>query len=157
MRGVAVGTSEPEDRDNFERWNDTTSLDEDRNSPYDKRKIPWWLPRRDPDIAGKIVQIQQSQELPEYPNLLISFKNLLVELIWRFIPHNTMRREEERWQITTVRVRTSDGEKRDARLIGFLRETTITLGDDVWFWGWHRKDCLIVRKGYNWTLDVVIK
>jgi len=120
-----------------------------------KKKLPWGLPKRDPDVAGTIIQIQQSQELPEYPNLIIGITNMLTELIW-LIPNDTMKKEEERLQVTTVRIRCNDAEKKDARLIGYLRGANLTLGDNVWFWGWHRKGSIIVRKGYNWTSEAVV-
>ncbi len=148
MRDVAVGTPEPEDCGNFVKENK-------RPKPWDTDKLPWGLPKQDPDIAGRIIQIQQSQEPPEYPHLIIEFMNWLAKLIW-FIPNDTMRREEERRQITTVRVRTSDGEKRDARLIGLLRGAPFTLGDDIWFWGWHHKGNFIIRRGYNWTSKTIV-
>lgn len=132
-----------------------TFVKEDKRPPHDKDKLPWGLPRRDPDVAGTIIVIQQSQELPEYPNLIVGLTNLLTELIW-LIPNDTMRKEEERLQVTTIRIRCENDEKRDIRLIGYLRGANLTLGDDIWFWGWHRKGSLIARKGYNWTSKAVV-
>ncbi len=132
-----------------------TFVKEDKRPPHDKDKLPWGLPRRDPDVAGAIILIQQSQELPEYPNLIVGLTNLLTELIW-LIPNDTMRKEEERLQVTTIRIRCEDDEKKDIRLIGYLRGANLTLGDDIWFWGWHRKGSLIARKGYNWTSKAVV-
>jgi hypothetical protein len=136
----------------------STFVKEDKQArlkPWETDKLPWGLPRRDPDVEGTIIQIQQSQELPDYPNLVVGIVNMLTELIW-LIPNDTMKKEEERLQITTVRIRTSNDEKRDARLIGYLRGANLTLGDDVWFWGWHRQGSLTVRKGYNWTSKAII-
>ena len=132
-----------------------TFVKEDKRPPHDKDKLPWGLPRRDPDVAGAIILINQSQELPEYPNLIVGLTNLLTELIW-LIPNDTMRKEEERLQVTTIRIRCEDDEKKDIRLIGYLRGANLTLGDDIWFWGWHRKGSLIARKGYNWTSKAVV-
>jgi hypothetical protein len=126
-----------------------------RPKPWETDKLPWGLPRRDPDVEGTIIQIQQSQELPDYPNIVLGIVNMLTELIW-LIPNDSMRREEERLQITTVRIRTSNDERRDVRLIGYLRGANLTLGDDVWFWGWHRQGSLTARKGYNWTSKAII-
>ncbi len=126
-----------------------------RPKPWETDKLPWGLPRRDPDVEGTIIQIQQSQELPDYPNIVLGIVNMLTELIW-LIPNDTMKKEEERLQITTVRVRTSNDERRDVRLIGYLRGANLTLGDDVWFWGWHRQGSLTARKGYNWTSKAII-
>jgi len=126
-----------------------------RPKPWETDKLPWGLPKRDPDIEGTIIQIQQSQELPDYPNLVVGLVNMLTELIW-IIPNDTMKKEEERLQITTVRIRTSNDEKKDARLIGYLRGANLTLGDDIWFWGWHRQGSLTVRKGYNWTSKAIV-
>jgi translation initiation factor IF-1 len=151
MASVALGTPEPEDQN----WSELFALKKDEPPPHDKSQLPWGLPRRDPDVAGTIILIQQSQELPEHPNLITRIISLLRELIWLF-SHDSMRREEERMQVTTVRVRCSSDEKRDARLIGSLRGANLTLGDNVWFWGWHYKGSLIVRKGYNWTTKAIV-
>ena len=132
-----------------------TLAKEDKHPPRGKDKLPWGLPRRDPDVAGTIILIQQSQELPEYPNLIVGITNLLTELIW-LIPNDTMRKEEERLQVTTIRIRCDNDEKKDIRLIGYLRGANLTLGDDIWLWGWHRKGSLIGRKGYNWTSKAVV-
>jgi hypothetical protein len=132
-----------------------TRVKEDKRPPHDKNQLPWGLPRRDPDVAGTIILIQQSQELPEYPNLIVGLTNLLTELIW-LIPNDTMRKEEERLQVTTLRIRCENDEKKDIRLIGYLRGANLTLGDEIWCWGWHRKGSLIARKGYNWTSKAVV-
>ena len=152
MTKVAVGTPEPEDQN----WGELFTLKKDEPPPpHDKSQLPWWVPRRDPDIAGTIILINQSQELPEFPNLITRIGSLLHELIWLF-SNDSMRREEERMQVTTVHIRCSNGKKRDARFIGTLRESNLTLGDYVWFWGRYCKDSLIVRKGYNWTSKTIV-
>jgi hypothetical protein len=132
-----------------------TRVKEDKRPPHDKSQLPWGLPRRDPDVAGMIILIQQSQELPEYPNVIVGLTNLLTELIW-LIPNDTMRKEEERLQVTTLRIRCENDERKDIRLIGYLRGANLTLGDEIWCWGWHRKGSLIARKGYNWTSKAVV-
>jgi hypothetical protein len=128
---------------------------EEPTNPWENDKLPWGFPNRPADVAGTIIQIQQSQELPEYPNLIIGITNMLTELIW-LIPNDTMKKEEERLQVTTVRIRCSNDEKKDARLIGYLRGANLTLGDAISFWGWHRKGSIIVRKGYNHTSKAVV-
>ncbi|HWS82860.1 MAG TPA: hypothetical protein VN207_01225 [Ktedonobacteraceae bacterium] len=128
---------------------------EEHFDPFENAKYPWGFPRRAPDVKGTIIQIQQSQELPEYPNLIIGITNMLTELIW-LIPNDTMKKEEERLQVTTVRIRCSNDEKKDARLIGYLRGANLTLGDAIAFWGWHRKGSIIVRKGFNHTSNAVV-
>jgi hypothetical protein len=132
-----------------------TFVKEEQRDSWLDDKLPWGFPRRPPDIAGIIIQIQQSQELPEYPNLILGITNMLTELIW-LIPNDTMKSQDERLQVTTVRIRVNDKIKRDARLIGYLRGANLTLGDTVSFWGWHRKGSLIVRKGYNHTSQAIV-
>ncbi len=139
-----------------------TFVKEEKNSePWLTDKLPWGFPRRPPDVAGKIILINQSQELPDYPNVILGLVNMLTELIW-MIPNDTMKKEEERLQVTIVRIRTNkeDAKKeelKDVRLIGYLRGANLTLGDLVWFWGWHRKGSLLVRKGYNWTSKAIVE
>jgi hypothetical protein len=132
-----------------------TFVKEEQRDPWLDDKLPWGFPRRPPDIAGIIIQIQQSQELPEYPNLILGITNMLTELIW-VIPNDTMKSQDERLQVTTVRIRVNDKIKKDARLIGYLRGANLTLGDAISLWGWHRKGSLIVRKGYNHTSQAIV-
>jgi hypothetical protein len=123
--------------------------------PWRTDRLPWHLPRRRPHLSGKIIHIRSEMEFPDYPSILRAIVDLMSELIW-MAANQPAHREGERIQITIVRLRTSDGQLKDARLMGYQRGANLSLGDLVSFWGWKRKGSLMVKKGYNHTSKATI-
>jgi hypothetical protein len=122
---------------------------EEYPEPWLTDTLPWGFPRRSPDVAGTIIRIQQLQELPVYPNLVIRIVNMLIAFIC-LLPNRMMKKGHERLQVA-MRIRTSNDETKDAYLIGDLRGANLALGDVVSLWGWQRQGRFTVRKGYNHT------
>lgn len=120
-----------------------------------KGNLPWGYPRRPPDIEGAIIQTQADQEILDYPSPLHAIGSMLIETLWA-ISSQSHQRESERILVTTLRIRTSSGDKKDARLMGFLRGASLSLGDTVSLWGWKRRGSLMVRLGYNHTTKAKI-
>jgi hypothetical protein len=118
-------------------------------------RLPWHFPRRRPHLAGRIVHIRNEMEFPDFPNVLRAIVDLMSEFLW-MAANQPAHKEGERVQITIVRLRISDGQLRDARLMGYMRGANLSLGDIVSFWGWRRKGSLMVRKGYNHTTKATI-
>lgn len=113
------------------------------------------IPRRSPDVTGIIVHVQSAEEFPDYPNFIRAIVDLLTEFIW-IVPNQPVHKEGEHILVTTVRIRTQDGEKRDVRMQGYLRGANLSLGDMISFWGWQHKGSLIVRTGYNHTSKATV-
>jgi hypothetical protein len=123
--------------------------------PWKTDRLPWTLPRRRPQLSGKIIHIRNEMEFPDFPNVLRAIIDLMSEFLWMAANQPT-HKEGERVQITIVRLRTSDGQLRDARLMGYMRGANLSLGDIVSFWGWRRRGSLMVKKGYNHTSKATI-
>lgn len=115
-----------------------------------REKLPWGYPRRQPDIEGVIIYTQADQEIPDYPSPLLAIGGMLLSGLWT-VPGQDRQREYERTLVTMLRIRTLSGEKRDARLVGYLRGANLSLGDSVSLWGWKRRGSLMIRLGYNHT------
>src|SRR5262249_28031897 len=111
--------------------------------------------RRRPDLSGKIIHMREEMEFPDYPSVLRAIVDLMSEFIWMAANQPT-HTEGERIQITIIRLRTSDGQLKDARLMGYQRGANLSLGDLVSFWGWKRRGSLMVKKGYNHTSKAII-
>jgi hypothetical protein len=128
---------------------------EDDPEPWLTDRLPWYLPHRRPQIAGKIISMHNEQEFPDYPNVLRALADLMAEFLW-IAANQPSHREGERVQVTILRIRTVEGRLKDARLMGYMRGADLTLGDQISFWGWKRRGSLLVRTGYNHTSQATI-
>ncbi|HLG78793.1 MAG TPA: hypothetical protein VKX46_20445 [Ktedonobacteraceae bacterium] len=118
-------------------------------------RLPWYWPRRRPQLVGKIVHIRNEMEFPDFPNILRAIIDMMVEILW-IAANQPAHKEGERVQITIVRLRINGGQLKDARLMGYMRGANLSLGDVVSFWGWKRRGSLMVKRGYNHTSQAII-
>jgi hypothetical protein len=122
---------------------------------WQNQKLPWYFPKSKPRIAGTVLHIESKEEAVDYPDLYAAIATLLVELIWVMI-NVQQTRDTDRVVMTTVRIQTTAGELRDARLRGNMRGANLSLGDKVSLWGPRRHGVLFIRRGYNHTTQSVI-
>ncbi len=127
----------------------------DEPEPWKTDRLPWYFSRRRPHLSGRIISTRNEMEFPDFPNVLRALADLMSEFLW-IAANQPSHREGERIQITIVRIRTSDGHLKDARLMGYMRGADLTLGDQVSFWGWRRRGSLMVKRGYNHTSKATI-
>jgi hypothetical protein len=118
-------------------------------------RLPRGLPRTRPHLAGKIVHIHSEMEFPDFPNVFRAIIDLLSEFLW-ITANQPAHKEGERIQVTIVRVRTWEGQLKDARFMGYMRGADLSLGDHISLWGWRRRGSLLVRTGYNHTSRATI-
>jgi uncharacterized Zn finger protein (UPF0148 family) len=123
--------------------------------PSQRGRYPFWFPRRAPDLEGVIVQVQSQLENPAPPGLSTALFRQLRDMIWA-LNSPEIPQQKEQVMITMMRIRTSDGTQKDARLEGYLTGANPSLGDTISLWGWQRKGILRVRRGYNHTTRGII-
>jgi hypothetical protein len=123
--------------------------------------MPWWFPRRAPDVAGTLIHVQTQHESFVSADVMGAIFKIFTDIVWSIAgesQHQHRSQEGGRGEsmVTLLRIRTSDGTQRDARLRGHLTGANLTLGDKVSLWGWKRRGMLVVRRGFNHTSKSVI-
>jgi hypothetical protein len=119
-------------------------------------RLPWYIPKTKPKVAGTVIMIETKEEIVDYPDLFAAIATLLVELIWVFAQVQQEKENGDRIVMTTVRVQTYDGKLKDSRVRGNMRGANLSLGDQVSFWGTRRHGVLFVNRGFNHTTQGVI-
>jgi hypothetical protein len=118
--------------------------------------LPLGFPKRPPDIEGTIIHVQSQTENPMTPDSVEFIFKLFRDLIWA-VPHEQHNQQLRQVNVTTLRIRISDGAQKDARLEGYMRGVNLSLGDTVSLWGHRRRGLLRVYRGYNHTSKGVVK
>ncbi len=126
--------------------------------------LPWWFPRRAPDIAGKLIYVQEQRVYHRIWDIGEGLARLLGDAVWSLAGGGggAGGHQQHPWGghgdtvVTILRVRIDDGTQRDARIRGHLTGANLTLGDRIELWGWKRRGVLMVRKGYNRTSRSVV-
>jgi hypothetical protein len=118
--------------------------------------LPAGFPSRPPDVAGTIINVQSQMENPLLLDGAEFIFKLIRDLIWA-VPHDPNDQHLRQVHVTTLRVRTSDGVQRDARIEGYMRGGNLSLGDTVSLWGHKRRGVLLIYRGYNHTTKSVVK
>jgi len=117
--------------------------------------LPGGLPKRPPDIMGVVIHVQSQMENPIMPDSAEFFFKLVRDLIWA-VPYENQQ-ESRTVNVTTVRVRLSNGAQKDGRVEGYMRGVNISLGDTVSLWGHKRRGLLLIYRGYNHTAKGIVK
>lgn len=112
-------------------------------------RLPRGLPRRQPDITGRLIYVQTQTYHSATSDLANAFFRQFFGAIWT-TPSEQQSKEREK-VVTRMRIRTFSGEQRDAYLEGMLTGANVALGDDVSLWGRMRKGTLITQRAYNHT------
>lgn len=119
----------------------------------------FFIPPPTPPLQGTILNIQQNQDLPGnygFPELLLRFIRDLIWPVQNEQQNYQMMIQNERTNVSLIRVRTEDGSLRDARMVGSLTGANVALGDNVAFWGRKSKGVLQVTRAYNNTSDAYV-
>jgi hypothetical protein len=118
-------------------------------------KLPWYFVKTRPTIAGTVIYMESKEEIIDYPDFFAAIVTLLVSLIW-IMTDTVQEKESDRVVMTTVRVKTDQGQLKDTRLRGNMRGANLSLGDYVSLWGFKHRGVLFVRRGFNHTTQGVI-
>jgi predicted nucleic acid-binding Zn-ribbon protein len=118
-------------------------------------KLPWYFLGTRPTLSGIVMHIESKEEVFNNPDIMASLAMVLVEFIWILV-NVQQERENDRIVMTTVRIQTSEGLFKDARLRGNMRGADMALGDRVSLWGIRRRGVLFVRHGFNHTAQGMI-
>jgi hypothetical protein len=79
----------------------------------------------------------------------------LVDALWP-TPNESSANKERQVNVTTLRIRSSDGLQQDARMEGYLKGANISIGDTISLWGRKYKGTLVVYRGYNHTTRSIV-
>jgi hypothetical protein len=116
--------------------------------PPMRGQFPRGLPRRSPDITGRLIYVQAQTYHSARSDLTGSIATQLFGLI---MPGSSEQNKEREKVITRMRTRAFDGTQSDAYLEGMLTGANVALGDEVSLWGHTRKGTLVVHRAYNHT------
>ncbi|GHO57223.1 hypothetical protein [Ktedonobacter robiniae] len=120
--------------------------------PWQVDKLPTGFPHRPPELWGKVILVQSQLENPPLAGLGF-FLRLLRDVLWP-VPNEVRSKEQEKIMITTIRVRTENGQPQDARIHGYLRGANVSLGDTISIWGKRgRRGAIYIRRAYNHTVQ----
>lgn len=120
--------------------------------PWENESLPRGFPKRPPDISGTLVFVQSQHEIRRNTGL----GKALVDVIWPTPNEPTSQDKERQVNVTTLRIRNSDGLQQDARMEGYLKGANISIGDTISLWGRRYKGTLVVYRGYNHTTKSVV-
>jgi hypothetical protein len=119
--------------------------------PWDSESLPRGFPKRPPDISGTLVFVQSQLELRRNTGLGKAF----VDAIWP-APSEQSVNKEKQVNVTTLRIRSSNGLQQDARMEGYLKGANVSIGDTISIWGRKYKGALVIYRGYNHTTKSVV-
>jgi translation initiation factor IF-1 len=133
----------------------TITTNPPQSDQWDADTLPWWFPRRRPDIAGSVMDVQSQQE-DARASSSGSILRVIADIIWASAGTQQHGQEKEMVPIVVIRVRTEEGIQRIARFRGYLIKANLSLGDKVSLWGKRRGGVLFVRRAYNHTARAVV-